>query len=205
MNYYFIDQVKDHLDFLGFNYYGSEYLQLTGIGFSPDTEYNDAGRAFDPNGLFDILKLLYARYNKPLYITENGTADQDDIFRSLYIVEHLQAIKAAQAEGVVVLGYIYWTLTDNFEWSDGYCPKFGLLSVDRESMLRKPRQSYFDFQNLIRTRKIDESFRDDLWKNYKKRIGQNRSMCRAANGKDGLDEPRSLPLGSADWRFKINL
>lgn len=202
MNYYFPDKVKNHLDFMGINYYGSEYLTLGGVGFSTETEYNDAGRAFDPKGLYLILKDFYKRYKLPIYITENGTADEDDLFRSLYIAEHLYAILQAIKEGVPVKSYIYWSLSDNFEWSDGYCPKFGLASVDRKSMRRIPRESFNFFLKIVKSRKINQAQRDQLWSSYKSHIGKSRKMCRDQNGKDALDSPRKLKLGNADWRFK---
>jgi beta-glucosidase/6-phospho-beta-glucosidase/beta-galactosidase len=204
MNYYFPDKVKDHLDFMGINYYGAEYLSLTGVNFSPETEYNDAGRAFDPNGFFKIMNIFYNRYKKEIFITENGTADQDDIFRSLYIVEHLKAISEAIKIGIPVKSYIYWTLTDNFEWSDGYCPKFGLVSYDHKNKKRVKRNSYHFYSVLSKYKEISSDLRAFIWSKYTKKIGQKRAMCRAINGKDGLDSPRFIPLKSSDWRYKEN-
>lgn len=203
MNYYFPDKVKKHLDFMGINYYGSEHLTLSGVGFSSKTEYNDAGRAFFPKGLYLLLKDFYKRYKLPIFITENGTADQEDKFRSLYIAEHLQAVLQAINEGVPVKSYIYWSLSDNFEWSDGYCPKFGLAAVDRKTMERKLRPSFYFFSRIIQTRQLTKNIRDDLWSEYKKHIGKERFMCRAKNGKDALDSPRKLILNEADWRFSL--
>jgi beta-glucosidase/6-phospho-beta-glucosidase/beta-galactosidase len=48
-----------------------------------------------------------------------------------------------------VLGYLFWTTSDNWEWADGYGPKFGLVSVDRANNLaRKPRPSYYLFSKV---------------------------------------------------------
>lgn len=203
MNYYFPDLVKSHLDFLGINYYGAEYLTLNGIAFSKNSEYNDAGRAIDPNGLLEIIKKFSDRYALPIHITENGIADESDIFRSLYIREHLKAIMAAIKVGIAVKSYIHWTLTDNFEWSDGYCPKFGLVSVNRNTMQRTPKNSFYYYKNIIENRKIQADVSEDiLWETYISNIGKNRTMCRAENAKDSLDLPRKIPLSNIDWRFK---
>ena len=57
-----------------------------------------------------------------------------DLLRPAYIIEHLAALHHARSVlGVPVRGYIHWTVTDNWEWADGYCPKFGLVAVDRDS------------------------------------------------------------------------
>lgn len=202
-NYYFPDLVKDHLDFMGFNYYGSEYVSLYGLHFSDKTEYNDAGRAIDPNGLYFMLKQFYMRYKLPIMITENGTADEDDQIRPLYLVEHLKAISQAIIDGVPVLGYVQWSLTDNFEWSDGYCPKFGLVSVDRKSNFkREPRFSYKLYNKIISQRKIDKFLSDVTFQRYQAATKRLRKMCRAENAKDALDKPRMIPLRFVDWRFK---
>lgn len=203
MNFYFPDLVKKKLDFMGINYYGAEYLSISGVKFSKETEYNDAGRAFDASGLYTIIKKFHERYNLPIHITENGTADDSDIFRSLYIREHLKAVMEAHKDGIPIESYIYWSLTDNFEWSDGYCPKFGLVAVDRSDMKRIIKDSFKFYKNLIFTREISSNVEsDELWNAYLSLVGQNRSMCRAENGKDSLDVARKVPLNKVDWRFK---
>src|SRR5690606_7328747 len=102
-----------------------------GVEFSPLAEYNDAGRAIDAEGFYEIIKKYNERYSLPVFITENGTADEDDLIRPVYLIEHLYAVNKALKENIPVLGYIYRTLSDHLEWSDGYCPKFGLVAVDR--------------------------------------------------------------------------
>lgn len=68
-----------------------------------------------PEGLFHILRSFATRYpSTPLFITENGVADEADIIRHAYLVEHLLAIKAAMETGVRVLGYVFWTISDNW-------------------------------------------------------------------------------------------
>jgi beta-glucosidase/6-phospho-beta-glucosidase/beta-galactosidase len=195
MNFYFPNLVKDHLDYMGFNYYGAEYISLFGFHFSDKTEYNDAGRAIDPKGFYKMIKTFYKRYQKPIFITENGTADSSDYFRGLYIAQHLMMIDKAIKARIPIMGYIHWTLTDNFEWSDGYCPKFGLVAVERSNGLKRtPRESYYFYQDIINKKSMTrEDYRSVLQK-YKNAQGKEREMCRSENGKDGLDTPRKIPL-----------
>ena len=94
---------------------------------------------------------------------DDGVADEADTIRPAYLVEHLLAIHAAIASGVRVLGYVFWTISDNWEWADGYCPKFGLAAVNRThpAMPRVPRESYAFFSALVRARAIRASQRSD--------------------------------------------
>lgn len=202
MNYLFPDLVQEHLDFMGFNYYGAEFMSGFGIEFHPTAHYNDAGRAIDPQGLYFMLKHFYKRYKLPLYITENGTADEMDFFRGAYIIEHLLAIHQAIAENIPVLGYIQWSLTDNFEWSDGYCPKFGLVAVDRQQELKRlPRDSFFLYQELAKTKRITAAMREKAWKKVQDQNGKPRLLCRHQNAQDALDKPRTEIFKYIDWRF----
>ena len=66
----------------------------------------------------------------PLWITENGIANSDDSQRASYIVRHLAVVQDAVADGMDIRGYVYWSLTDVLEWSNGYEDKFGLYSFD---------------------------------------------------------------------------
>lgn len=202
MNYLFADLVKDNLDYMGFNYYGAEYMTLSSIEFNPKAEYNDAGRAFDPTGLYHMIKLFYSRYKLPIFITENGTADEEDFFRGSYLIEHLLAVHKAIDKKIPVLGYIQWSLTDNFEWSDGYCPKFGLVAVDRRNNFKRlPRESYYLYQSIVTEYKITTQMREKAWEKVKGRFNKNRSICRAENAKDALDIPRTRKFAPIDWRF----
>ena len=75
---------------------------------------------------------MHERYRKPVLITENGIAEENDRNRAAYIVSHLQQTLRAVQEGVDVLGYLHWSIVDNFEWFEHYNPeaRFGLFTVD---------------------------------------------------------------------------
>ena len=202
MNWRFPDRVSDHLDFYGFNYYGTEWLAGAGIQYHPDYEYSEAGRAIDVQGLYDILELVHRRYPKlTIQITENGIADQNDGIRGAYLAEHLAVIQKAIENKIPVTAYYVWTLTDNFEWSDGYCPQFGLVSVERKSMKRTPRPSYYLFQKIIRERIVSKELREREWKKVVALQSSPRPFCRAEDGVTALDLPRVKNYSKVDWRF----
>src|SRR5262249_52524606 len=77
----------------------------------------------------------------PLLVTENGIGTDDDDQRVDYVRQALEGVQRAIADGVDVRGYTYWSLLDNFEWAFGYGPRFGLVSVDRETFERTPQPS----------------------------------------------------------------
>src|SRR5205807_3512846 len=81
------------------------------------------------------------RYRKPVYITENGIATQDDTVREKYLANILTNVHAAIGDGVDVRGYLHWTNMDNFEWARGYTAHFGLIAVDRKTLERTIKPS----------------------------------------------------------------
>ncbi len=93
------------------------------------------------------------RYGLPIIITENGLADEDDDLRPRHMRHHLYAVLRAMQDGVTILGYYHWTLLDNFEWAEGYEPRFGLFEVDFEDDAR-PRTArpgaVGEFQRIAR-------------------------------------------------------
>jgi beta-glucosidase len=94
-----------------------------------------------PQALAETCRFAWQRTKTPIIVTENGLAGDDDARRGDFIIEALQALRGAMAEGVDVRGYFYWSLLDNFEWIMGYGPKFGLIGVDRETMRRAIKPS----------------------------------------------------------------
>jgi beta-glucosidase/6-phospho-beta-glucosidase/beta-galactosidase len=189
MNYYFLDLVRSNLDFLGFNYYGAEIIDFKGPVFKEGIQYSDAGRAVDAKGLLSQIESLYFRYSLPLFITENGVADSRDHLREYYLLKHLGRIEEAISKDIPILGYIHWTLTDNFEWSDGYCPKFGLVAVDRKNDLKRiKRDSFYFYQRIISKKSINPS---EILKDYLANDGKLRDMCRSSNGVDALDRAKT--------------
>ncbi|GAQ85518.1 galactolipid:galactolipid galactosyltransferase [Klebsormidium nitens] len=213
--WYIPDRLHDKLDFLGINYYGQEVISGGATYIAPGVEYSDSGRAVFPDGLYQSLTAFHARYNAPgktplrFIVTENGVADDIDVMRPAYIVEHLLAVHAARREGVPVDGLFHWTLSDNWEWSDGYCPKFGMVAVDRaNNFTRHARPSYYLFQKIAQMGKITREQRALSWQHLRAAVARNAThpFCRAVSpsGKafaESLDVPVQRRLVDTDWRF----
>ena len=102
---------------------------------------NDVGWEIYPEGLYRFCQKYYRRFGMPIYITENGTADAGDSFRARYIYDHLLQVRRLIDDGVDVRGYYHWSLMDNFEWAEGYEPRFGLVAVDYKNQKRAVRKS----------------------------------------------------------------
>lgn len=205
MNWRFPERVRGHMDFFGFNYYGAEWLKGEQIDIDPEEEYSEAGRAVHPDGLFLTLAEIHSRFKGlPIIITENGTADALDVMKGSYIVEHLRAVHRARELGMPVIGYILWTLSDNLEWSDGYCPKFGLMGVERaEDLKRVPRESYYLFQKIVLSREVSAEIMASTWKKVLDHQGQDRPFCRGEDGITAFDEPVMRKFVKKDWRFSL--
>ena len=130
--------------------------------FAPRHPRTDIDWEVDADSLEHLLVDTHQRTGLPLMVTENGAAyadttllpdgSVDDSDRVEYLRSHLAAIDAARDAGADVRGWVVWTLMDNFEWSHGYLKKFGLVSVDRETLRRTPKKSYHWYADVIRQR-----------------------------------------------------
>lgn len=148
----------DSLDYLGFNYYGRDLVSFNPLSnqkFFVTTRESatksDMGWEIFPDGLRIILKKIKQKKldHFSLLITENGIADADDSRRSKFIYDHLRAfLEESQSLGLKPKGYLYWSVIDNFEWIDGFGPRFGLFSVDYKSQKRSPRESAYYFRKI---------------------------------------------------------
>lgn len=152
-NYWFLDKIKNQLDFIGLNYYFYHAITLNSHGI---VQKNLAGPKSDmgwrtyPQGLYHLLLALQQRYGKPIYITENGIANARDDMRQDFIRQHLYWISEAIKQKVEVRGYFYWSLTDTYEWHDGFDPKFGLIEVNFATQQRRVRTSAEIFHEITR-------------------------------------------------------
>lgn len=140
-NWWFLRRIRKHQDFVGINYYFTDYYTGMLKRRNPKVPLNDLGWYMEPEGLYPLLLRLWVRYKKPIIVTENGLADANDEQRRWWIEETVVAMQRALSEGVDLRGYFHWSLLDNFEWKYGWWPKFGLVEVDRKTMQRKVRPS----------------------------------------------------------------
>jgi beta-glucosidase len=160
-NTYFLNRVKKHVDFFGLNYYFFDLIKFDLKKFSINLDYSeeyrrnnptqprsDMGWRIYPKGLYHLLADLKA-YGKPIYITENGIANARDDMRKDFVRQHLEWISKAIKEGADVRGYFYWSLTDNFEWQDGFDRYFGLVEINYSTQERKVRESAKVFKEIL--------------------------------------------------------
>ena len=104
-------------------------------------ERTDTGFEFYPAALGGAIRFANERIGRPIYVTENGIATQDDGRRIAFIDGSMAALKSCIDEGIDVRGYMHWSLLDNFEWFEGYAKKYGLVEVDRTTFERRPKPS----------------------------------------------------------------
>ncbi len=136
-NWWFLNRLKGHQDFVGFNYYFTDYYGGWVKRRNPPLPVNDLGWYMEPEGLYPLLLQVWRRYKKPIIVTENGVADRHDQYRRWWLEETVVAMERAISEGVKVHGYYHWSLLDNFEWASGWWPKFGLIEVDRKRDMKR--------------------------------------------------------------------
>jgi beta-glucosidase len=150
----FLKPMSKYMDLIGLNYYFTTRLKKLLLNNVDDVQ-SDLGWWVNPAGLEKVL-LKLKRYNLPIYITENGVADQIDRIRIKFIKDMLGSTARAMKQGVNVKGYFYWSLLDNYEWHQGYWPKFGLVYVDRNHNLERiPRESFYYYADICVNGRIE--------------------------------------------------
>ena len=150
-NLYFWDKALPYYDFLGLNYYHVDRRVPGSYRVLPRQEIMPAmDWEIYPEGIYHLLMQM-RKLRKPIYITENGIADITDKKRIKFIKDHLYWVWKAIQNGIDVRGYIYWSLLDNFEWSKGFGPRFGLVEVDYKTFERKIRPSAYEYKKICET------------------------------------------------------
>lgn len=110
-----------------------------GYEYWPDALEATLGRAW-----------AYTGGRSPLLVTENGIGTDDDDQPIAYIGTALEGVQRCVADGIDVVGYTCWSLMDNFEWTQGYGPKIGLVAVDRTTFERTPKPSAYWLGQIAR-------------------------------------------------------
>ena len=140
INKSFLNRVKNHLDFIGLNYYFHNKIKFPSQIKNDNEITTDLGWEVFPKGIYNVARQL-DQYNLPIYVTENGLADSEDKLREEFIKKHLYWLHQAISDGSDIRGYFHWSLLDNFEWAESFEPRFGLVEVDYETQQRKIRDS----------------------------------------------------------------
>jgi beta-glucosidase len=129
-------------DFIGVQTYtGSAVSASADVPPPPGTELTQMNYAFMPDAVEQAVRLVATRTTKPIYITENGVATEDDARRVAYIKGAITGVERCVRDGIDLRGYFHWSLLDNWEWMSGFRPKFGLVAVDHQTFARTPKPS----------------------------------------------------------------
>jgi beta-glucosidase len=152
----FVDHVSDKLDFLGLDYYyGASLDNLSAV--------HGAGGEFwkidpQPDGIYYAMRYYARKFpSLPIYVVENGMPTDngqprpDGYTRSEHLRDHIYWVQRAKADGIDVIGYNYWSITDNYEWGS-YRPRFGLYTVDAltdPGLTRRPTDAVATYRSLI--------------------------------------------------------
>jgi len=144
-------QRGEYADFHGLNYYNRSTISSLADGVRKDAYHNDLGWEIYPEGIGICAGELYKMLKKPVYITENGTCDNNDSFRSRYIYDHLKVLADS---GLPVERYYHWCFTDNFEWCEGESARFGIVHVDFKTQKRTVKNSGRFYTAMIKNNEI---------------------------------------------------
>lgn len=129
-------------EFIGVQNYDRK--QIGPAGFAPnrtDSMTDDEGSDNWTDSLGTAVREAATATGRPVLVTEHGINAVDDARRIKAIDAGVASLARAVASGVPVLGYVHWSLIDNFEWLRGFKPKFGLCAVDRATFARTPKPS----------------------------------------------------------------
>ncbi|QWF81235.1 glycoside hydrolase family 1 protein [Amycolatopsis sp. CA-230715] len=152
----FVDKVRGKLDFVGIDYYyGASLDNLSVIHAAKDEFWKVAPQ---PDGIYYALRTYQRKFpGLPLYVVENGMPSDDGkpradgYTRSDHLRDHLYWVQRALADGVRVIGYNYWSITDNYEWGS-YRSRFGLYTVDAltdPALTRRPTDAVATYRAAI--------------------------------------------------------
>lgn len=152
-------RMRCDMDFIGLNVYSP--LQRDWKDHSkewPEERKTSMGWLIDGRCLYWAIRFFHERYGLPVMVTENGMADSDavgpdgrvhDEKRVRFLREYLGSVERALDEGIPVLGYQHWSVMDNFEWAEGYGPRFGLIHVDYATQKRTLKDSAYAYRQII--------------------------------------------------------
>lgn len=137
-------------DFLGVQCYTRKRFDKNGVTQPADgVRRTQMGYEDYPLGIANVVRKVAEDFKGTLIVTENGIATDDDERRCEFIKEATEGIQTCIEDGIPVKGYMYWSLLDNFEWQKGYSMTFGLISVDRTTQTRYPKQSLNVLGSLV--------------------------------------------------------
>lgn len=136
-------------DYLGLQNYTRSLVNRDGELPVPEGKRRtQMGYEFYPESLERVIRTVSKELHIPILVTENGVATGDDKERVEYITTALDGVKRCIKDGIHVMGYLHWSLLDNFEWQLGYSKNFGLIAVDRDTQTRHPKESFYKMSEI---------------------------------------------------------
>ena len=145
-----------YYDFIGINYYSRSTVSGISDGVREDCYKNDLGWEIYHEGLIELSNKLSDKYSAPVFVTENGTCDNTDSFRPLFVYDQLKAISETDNR---IERYYHWSFLDNFEWREGESGRFGLVRVDYETQTRTVNNSGKLYKSIIENNGVtDEAY-----------------------------------------------
>ena len=150
------DKRGEYADFNAVNYYTRSTISGFQDGVKENSPRNDLDWEIYPEGLIICANKLLKRLDRPIWVTENGTCDFNDSFRSRYIYDHLKTIAES---GLPFERYYHWCFMDNFEWIEGNTARFGLVRNDFDTQNRTVNKSGRFYAEIIENNGVtDEMF-----------------------------------------------
>ncbi|MFC4306045.1 glycoside hydrolase family 1 protein [Cohnella boryungensis] len=150
----FLPYMEDD-DFFGLQNYTRTVYGPEGLLPIPvEAEKTQMGNEYYPEALGAVVRFVSKHLEKPIMITENGIATDNDERRIAFVDSALKGVQACISEGIPVIGYMHWSLLDNFEWQLGFSKTFGLIEVDRTTQERKPKPSAYHLGSIARNNSI---------------------------------------------------
>ncbi len=156
-----------YYDFIGINYYSRSSVKGLSDGVREDCYKNDLGWEIYHEGLIELSDELYKKYKAPIFVTENGTCDNNDTFRPRFIYDQLKLISETENN---ITRYYHWSFIDNFEWKEGESSRFGIVHVDYETQIRTVKNSGKLYASIIINNGVSDEAYDAFVKDscYKK-------------------------------------
>ena len=150
-----------YYDYVGINYYSRSTVSGISDGVREGCDKNDLGWEIYHEGLIELSNKLGKRYGAPVFVTENGTCDNSDAFRPLFVYDQLKLISETENP---IERYYHWSFLDNFEWREGESARFGLVRVDYETQTRTVNNSGKLYKSIIENKGTTDEAYDEYVK-----------------------------------------
>lgn len=148
-----------YCDFHAVNYYTRSTISRPGDGVRAGAPVNDLGWEIYPEGIAQCAADMFILAPMPIYITENGTCDNEDTFRARYIYDHLKVLAESN---LPIKRYYHWCFCDNFEWLEGESARFGLVHIDYDTQKRTVKKSGDFYKKIIEAGGVTQAIYDEF-------------------------------------------